>query len=190
MVGFVARVERTSNELTRALDRVAEMFGFAIGESKAKLPGRERLLETLIRIEELDRGLLGMRKKGVDFVDLGGKGKPRLTRDRAIEAYRQGATTEELLEAFQVSPALARSLPAFKAHVTMGSYEGNSQAAQPEALPPEDTESITRDEALEYLRAGFSPAEIAAALPGASLPKLRAWAAHLTMGTYGDRAAP
>lgn len=50
--------------------------------------------------------------------------------------------------------------------------------------PPRRKERISKDDAIELLRGGFSPVEIAECYRGFSPGQLRAFKAHLTMGTY------
>jgi hypothetical protein len=58
------------------------------------------------------------------------------------------------------------------------------KGSRPRRKPELEGTPLGREEALEWLNAGFTPAEIAEAFPGSNMRTIAAWAAHRTMGTY------
>jgi len=73
--------------------------------------------------------------------NLGSSYKPIIrTKNKLRELVAQGLSQEEIEDRFRISSGVARSLPAFVAHRTMGTYE---QEVEPEADPiPEPLEEI------------------------------------------------
>ena len=70
----------------------------------------------------------------------------------------------------------------------MGTYDegGARRSTSADPIPGAEAESTDalREEAFEFIDAGFSTAEVADALE-LKLGTVRAWLAHRTMGTYG-----
>ena len=126
MVGFVAVAERLSSEFMDALSSLNDAF--RVG-GRPKIAKQDTLIDIFDQLEKVDPGVF--KQSNPEFTDLGGKAKPRLNRKRAIDAFKEGATTDELFEKFNVSNKLRPSLPALRAHVTMGTYEGPKEKTRP-----------------------------------------------------------
>ncbi len=116
---------------------------------------------------------------------LGNASKPVLSKRRFIEELEAGASMEGIRHKYRGWDN--KPLAQWKAHHTMGTYT----LQMPEESPEDgDIDKITQDEALDFLKAGIPPEEIVGTFPTSfSLGQLRAFKAHLTMGTYQKRDA-
>ncbi len=123
-----------------------------------------------------------------DRLFLGNSSKPVLTKKRAIEEFRSGASVDELKERYRGWDA--KPLAQWKAHVTMGTYDSKKspkEAAEKEIEQGEvdSKNELTKEGAIEFLREGFPVDEIVQAYPNSfSAGQLRAFKAHITMGKY------
>lgn len=117
---------------------------------------------------------------------LGSSSRPVLTKQRAIEEFRAGATIEELREKYRASAD--KPLAQWKAHVTMGTYDENPIRVEEELVEhteDSDLEKITKEDAIDLLSSGIPVDEIHATYPTSfTLGQLRAYKAHIKMGTY------
>ena len=116
---------------------------------------------------------------------LGNAAKPVLSKKRFLAELELGASVESIQQKYRGWDN--KPLAQWKAHHTMGTYT----LQMPEESPEDgDIDKITQDEALDFLKAGIPPEEIVGTFPTSfSLGQLRAFKAHLTMGTYQKRDA-
>ncbi len=112
---------------------------------------------------------------------LGSSAKPVLTKDRAITEFKAGASVEEILSKYRYTDG--KPLAQWKAHVTMGTYD---QIPESDLVSDAAAEKISKEQALDLLNEGIPVDEIHAAWPTFTLGQLRAFKAHITMGTYPD----
>ena len=124
-------------------------------------------------------------------VFIGSSAKPVLSKRRAIEELKNGATIDEIQEKYRGGKNL--SLPQIKAHVSMGTYGptnvGRSVNQRIEEIVETDLESaedtevekITKEEMLDLLGSGIPPQEIFDSYPTSfSLMQLRGHKANIT----------
>jgi hypothetical protein len=114
---------------------------------------------------------------------LGNAAKPMITKARAIEEFTNGASVNEVKEKYRGWSR--RPLAQWKAHVTMGTYD-ETQAEQDDVDDIGDSGlTLPKEDAIDLIGAGIPIEEIHSAFPEAySLAQLRAFKAHVTMGTY------
>ena len=106
---------------------------------------------------------------------LGNSSRPVLTKGRAIEEFRNGATVDDLREKYRCTDT--KPLAQWKAHVTMGTYD--------DTVNGDHTDPISKEDALDLIASGIPVEEIVSAFPEPfSIGQLRAFKAHTTMGTY------
>ncbi len=114
---------------------------------------------------------------------LGNSSKPVLTKGRAIEEFKVGTTIESLKEKYR--GWTNKPLPQWKAHVTMHTYDTKQVLDEKE---DSDLEKITKEEVLDLLSSDIPADEIYDAFPTSfSIGQLRAYKAHLTMGSYNHK---
>ena len=80
-----------------------------------------------------------------------------------------------------------KPLAQWKAHVTMGTYDKVPKSEDEIVEYEEDSglEKITKEDAIDFLASGIPPQEIYEAYPTSfTQGQLRAFKAHITMGTY------
>jgi hypothetical protein len=121
----------------------------------------------------------------VQRVFLGSSAKPVLTKKRAIEEFRAGATVDQVRNKYM--SVNGKPLAAWKAHVTMGTYDPKltGEYVIVEDLEDRDIEKITKEEAIDFLSNGIPVDEIFDNWPTSfSKGQLRAFKAHIRMGTY------
>jgi len=130
-------------------------------------------------------------KKTVDFsnlperVFLGNSARPVLTKQRAIDEFRAGASVDDIKTKYR--GVNGKPLSQWKAHFTMGRY-GEKPIETDEVLVDKedsDLEIITREDAIDLLSSGIPAEEINSAYPTSfSMKQLRAYQAHITRGSY------
>ncbi|GEM_PF-4835784 len=124
---------------------------------------------------------------------LGSSYKPSLTKERAIAEFKEGATLDHLRTKYRNPQDFP--LAQWKAHVTMGTYDPKPSSLSPHSTiyaletnleaSSEPIEHITKSDAIDFLRLNIPPEEIFTIYPTSfTLGQLRAFKAHLTMGTY------
>ncbi len=117
---------------------------------------------------------LSRRKENRKY--LGNSAKPVLTKERAIEEFKAGAGVDDVISRYRCIGN--KPLAQWKAHVTMGSYDAIDDIG-------EDIDTLDRTDAIDLISSGIPVKEIYEAYPTSfSLPQLRAFKAHKTMGTY------
>jgi len=118
-------------------------------------------------------------KKEANRVFLGNSSKPVLSKKRAIEEFRKGATVDDIKK--QYRGWSKKPLSQWKAHVTMGTYD-----AKP--IEKDDSiEIISKGELLDLISSGIPTQEIYNAYPTSfSMVQLRAYQSHIKRGTYAD----
>ena len=116
---------------------------------------------------------------------LGSSAKPVLTKAKALEELDNGLTTDEIRAKYR-GPKL-KSLAAWKAWQTMRA-NGTKEPTLEETIETNgDVETITKEEAIDLLREGIPPKEIGEAYPNSfTAGQLRAFKAHITMGSYSE----
>ena len=98
------------------------------------------------------------------------------SKKRAIDEFRAGASVADIRSKYRAIGD--KPLAQWKAHVTMGTY------AEVKELDA-DVERITKPDAIELLSSGIPPREIYDCYPSSfSVGQLRAFKAHITMGSY------
>ncbi len=139
--------------------------------------------------------LFALDQKEQNRLFLGSSYKPSLTKERAIAEFKESATVDNLKTKYRNTQTLP--LAQWKAHVTMGTYNSTEPQIKPQptslskieplSIEPSDEliEHITKVDALDFLRLNIPPEEIFTIYPTSfTLGQLRAFKAHLTMGTY------
>ena len=133
-------------------------------------------------------------KRSVDFgnlperIFLGNSAKPVLTKQRAIEEFRAGSSVDEIKTKYR--GVNGKPLSQWRAHFTMGTYnERTVETEEKEEVvidsEDSDLEKITREDAIDLLSSGIPAEEINSAYPTSfTLRQLRAYQAHITMGSY------
>jgi len=135
-------------------------------------------------MEEVDE--IQRRKLGRTF--LGNSSKPVLTKQRAIEEFKAGATVEDVRSKYRAIGS--KPLSQWKAHVTMGTYDEKPIETDEPVVFEEDSDldKITKDEAIDLLVSGIPADEIHSAYPTSfSVRQLSSYKAHVTMGTYDKK---
>jgi len=129
------------------------------------------------------RSIKSLNEKRKNRLFLGSSSRPVLTKQRAIEEFKQGASVEDVLKKYRAIGE--KPLAQWKAHVTMGTYESKNEQLVEDNAEDADLEKITKEEAIELISSGIPVDEIIAAYPTSfSAGQLRAFKAHNTMGTY------
>ncbi|MEK6925034.1 MAG: hypothetical protein AABW71_02235 [Nanoarchaeota archaeon] len=148
--------------------------------SKSERPRLEKRIDRFAKLKSrATGGSLAQR------VFLGSSAKPVLTKQRAIEEFRGGATVDEVRAKYR--GVNGKPLAAWKAHVTMGTYDSKHAGEDVVVEDPEDitAEKITKEEAIDFLSNGIPVDEIFDSYPTSfSKGQLRAFKAHIRMGTY------
>ncbi|MEK6894489.1 MAG: hypothetical protein AABX10_03430, partial [Nanoarchaeota archaeon] len=136
-------------------------------KNKTKLEGVTRRLENhLDELQEVFGLDFSMQKiMGKERKFLGSSALPVLTKQRAIEEFRAGASVEDLKDRYR--GVNGKPLAQWKAHVTMGTYNDSPRSEEVivEDIEDADTEKITKEQAIEFLSNGIPPKEIADAYP-------------------------
>jgi hypothetical protein len=178
MTGFVGAVRRAPPRFADNLDRLAELFGVGKGPERFSPPSQLAVASTVSDVADADPGIFHL--PAPEYVDLGGKGKPRLTKKQAILHLANGATRQDLQRDFHIPKSLGRSLPALIAHQTMGTYSGKPREKVNRARATDSTGGLIKSRALELLDAGQTPKQVASAHPGSNVWVIRGWAAGRT----------
>ncbi len=114
---------------------------------------------------------------------LGNSSKPVLTKTRCIEAFQAGKDIEQIRSEFRGWTNMP--LAQWRAHHTMGTYNSGDNTTVEKEIEVQDNDRITAEEARDLLGSGIPIEEIIKAWPNSfSAGQLRAFKAHLTMGTY------
>src|SRR3989344_5163602 len=120
---------------------------------------------------------------------LGNSSKPVLSKRRAIEELREGKTVDEIREKYRGGDN--KPLAQWKAHAAMGTYGDSRETRSTEVVDTvEDTEDesiekIDKGTVIDLITSGIPLEEIVQAYPTSfTSGQLRAFKAHLTMGTY------
>lgn len=120
---------------------------------------------------------------------LGSSAKPILTKSKALEEFRQGLSIEEIKQKYR--SVENKPLAQWKAHMTMGTYDKDKRKKDEEVIEhceDSDLEKITKEDAIDFIESGIPIEEVHAAYPTSfSLGQLKAYKAHITMGTYRER---
>lgn len=174
MIGEIAFIHHPERYVVKARDLVSRL-----GYPKTRLTLPESNLE-------LFKELSGILKNYPSIPDeetheeaptfLGSSARPVLTKARAIEEFKAGASIEDIqrkYRGFENKP-----LAAWKAHVTMGTYN---------RIPEDngDIEKISKEEAIDLLKSGVPVEDIHETYPTSFTPnQLRAFKAWITMKKY------
>ncbi len=117
---------------------------------------------------------------------LGSSAKPILTKARAIYEMQAGLSDVEIAGKYR--GVNGKPLPQWRAHLTMGTYDAQPRVSEETIQEsPEDStiEKISKEEAIDLLASGIPVNEIADTYPTSfTQGQLRAFKAHITMGTY------
>lgn len=134
-----------------------------------------------IGLKKMREGIIVSQKP---IIFLGSSAKPVLTKARAIEEMRTGLSDDEIARKYR--GVNGKPLPQWRAHVTMGTYDTpKSEEIIQEAEEDKDLAKITKEEAIDLLGSGIPTDEIFDAYPTSfTKGQLRAFKAHITMGTY------
>jgi hypothetical protein len=180
MVGMVALM-RHPRKLKISADRLLKEVGYPHTFDLSRISDMfiPRLLGYLGEVKALDTPL---KTDWHEPIFLGSSAKPVLTKAKAIEEFKEGATIKDVRSKYR--GVKDKPLAAWLAHTTMGTYDEKVNVDEDEGV-----EIITKEEALELLMEGIPPKEIAAAYPKVdagnfTMGQLRAFKAHQTMGTY------
>lgn len=115
---------------------------------------------------------------------LGNSSKQILTQERFYTSLESGKNIEQIKNEY-------RGWNKKPLEVWRESYANGSYRNSPAALPQNEAEKVngefSKEDAIEFLAAGIPAEEIHAAWPELfSLQQLRAFKAHITMGTYAS----
>lgn len=182
MIGDVSFL-KYPEDFRRAAIRIGRILGLPSGNFRKpswnpqwfyeSLEGFVDKLAELYSRERLDK------LKAEDKVHfLGSSAKPLLTKAKAIDEFKNGASVSEIREKYR--GCNGKPLAQWKAHVTMRTYD-KGLSDEPET---ENTEKLSREDALLLIDAGIPLEEIVKAFPNETIGRLRAFKAHKTMGTY------
>lgn len=135
---------------------------------------RQRLVLTPEEVSDM------LHEKESNRIFLGNSAKPILTKQRAIEEFRQGATIDSIRGKYRLWEG--KPLAQWRAHFTMGTYD----QIPADQLPEDDTlERITKDDAINLLSSAIPPEEIFETYPTSfSIGQLRAFKAGVKRGAY------
>ncbi len=156
---------------------------FKLGDKKQLIALYKGLKKYAQEEEDLvkPQKVIEVADKSNNVVFLGNSSKPVLTKERAIEEFRNGATVDELKKRYRCWES--KPLSQWKAHLTMGTYDKKETVAEEDR----DIETITKEEAIDLMNSGIPVNEIFEAFPTSFSPaQLRAFKAHHTMGTYAE----
>ena len=193
MIGDIYFVShpRKLNEVER---EVTHLIGWP-GAFRCAHPAR--LYDTVMRLRSENRRFMDNRElaelsaKIQTREYLGSSAKPVLTKQRAIEEFQQGKSVDEVKARYRGWSE--KPLAQWKAHVTMGTYSQPIRTDEEVVEHQEDSnlEKISKEDAVELISSGIPVEEIHDAYPTSfTLGQLRAYKAHVTMGTYRDNSAP
>jgi hypothetical protein len=184
MIGsiFFASRPRYAYEASR---EVARLCGFP-NEFKIVDPaGLTKTYNKYIRLANTENEHLRdlyFADKAISVEFLGNSSKPVLSKKRFLEELESGSTMGEVKEKYR--GWIRMPLAQWKAHYTMGTY-GKTADLLIENTDDSSLEKITKDEAVDLLSSGIPVEEIYAAYPTSFTEgQLRAYKAHITMGTY------
>lgn len=162
---------------------IGRQLGFPSGQ--ATMPRDQRKFEELLeryfdKLSELytPERLEKLQTNQSKIHFLGSSAKPLLTKARAIEEFRNGASVNGIMEKYR--GCNNKPLAQWKAHVTMGTYDGDRL----DEVEAEETSKMSREDALVLIEAGIPLEEIVEAFPNETMSRLRAFKAHKTRGTY------
>lgn len=127
-------------------------------------------------------------KKIYNRLFLGNSSRPVLTKQRAIDEFKEGASVDEIKAKYR--GWTHKPLAQWKAHVTMGTYNSPVRVEQELIEHREDSnlEKITKEEAIDLISSGIPTKEIYETYPTSfSVGQLAAYKKHVTMGTYDKK---
>ncbi|MBX4195972.1 hypothetical protein KW805_00075 [Candidatus Pacearchaeota archaeon] len=184
MVGNVSflshnwRYDKAAKELARAIGFPNKMN---LKEDYQFLMACKKASDAMHSEGRSPEDIKNMMKKEKEIVFLGSSSRPVLSKQRFVEELENGMSLDQIKEKYRGWEN--KPLPQWKAHVTMGSYK--SKDLVEEADEDSDLEKITKEQAVDLLSSGIPAEEIHAAYPTSfSTQQLRAYKAHVTMGTY------
>ncbi len=176
--------------LVSASERLANSLGLASGRFSFRNKGE--FVDALDEYEKQASKFLPWELENKLYEDsnnrtfLGSSARPVLTKQKAIEEFKAGATVEDIKAKYR--GYADKPLAQWKAHVTMGTYDKKPLRVEDELVEHEedsDLEKITKEEAIDLLSSGIPIDEIRATYPTSfTIGQLRAYKAHISMGTY------
>jgi len=184
MLGEVIHVGRSYNVFSQ-LKKIAGLLGFP---NKLDISDKKRLRKEIIKFQIESEKFSVRSDEGVSRPRqfLGSSARPVLTKQKAIEEFKNGASVDEVREKYR--GVNGKPLAQWKAHVTMGTYGEKPIRVEEELAEHEedsDLEKITKEEAIDLLSSGIPLDEIERTYPTSfSKGQLKAFKAHITMGTY------
>ena len=184
MVGSIYFISR-SKSVEHAAQNTAFEIGFpgtfSIRDPKALRKEFNRYVEKEEPMAEYLSNLLGSEIV-VEF--LGNASRPILTKKKFLEELNRGNSIESIQEHYRGWSKMP--LTQWKAHHTMGTYEKKPESdIAVSEIQDYKIEKITKDQALDLMITGIPIDEIYETYPTSfSVGQLRAFKAHVTMGTY------
>ncbi len=176
-------------KVIEASKEVARAVGYP---NKFRHDNKDEIMKTLIAVRKASRRFYSDRNPEEvstaieNRTFLGSSARPVLTKQKAIEEFKSGSSVEDVREKYR--GVNGKPLAQWKAHVTMGTYGEKPIRVEDEIVEhteDSDLEKITKEEAIELIESGIPLEEIESAYPTSfSKGQLRAYKAHLTMGTY------
>src|SRR3989344_184790 len=185
MIGDIYFMERMP-QLSERSRNIRRMIGYPnrlILKNRTQLEGKIR--EVIPDLFNFTKLFLISADKARDRQFLGSSARPVLTKQRAIEEFRNGATVDEVRDKYR--GVNGKPLAQWKAHVTMGTYNPQVKSSDSEEEIIENTEDsdlekITKEQAIELLSTGIPPKEIFEAYPTSfTKGQLAAFKAWITM---------
>jgi hypothetical protein len=114
---------------------------------------------------------------------LGNSSRPVLSKKRYLEELGQNASDEAIKQKYRGWEN--KPLAQWKAHHTMGTYDGPVEPADSETAEGNESSGLSKEDAIMMLEEGIPIDEIVDAFPNSfTRGQLRAMKAHITMGTY------
>lgn len=184
MVGEIVLVRRPY-QFNASLDEIGRQLNFP---RSLEIRYPEGLLKALrATTDHYVRELLDKRLEGnypsEEVIFLGNASKPVLTKRRFIQELEAGKDSETIKSQYRGWGKMP--LAAWQAHYTMGTYQSRSMVEH--NGEDSDLEKISKEDAVDLLSSGYPPEEIHSAWPTSyTVGQLRAFKAHITMGTYSE----
>ncbi|MBT3865833.1 hypothetical protein HOF78_01880 [Candidatus Woesearchaeota archaeon] len=175
-------------EVVKAARNIAQATGFPKNLRVRNRSALSGLIRKYVKASGKFRGKKTLSKLKKEYAErefLGSSAKPVLTKAKALEELDDGLTTDQIREKYR-GPKL-KSLAAWKAWQTMRA-NGTKEPTLEETIETNgDIETITKEDAINLLSEGIPLKEIHEAYPTSFKPaQLRAFKAHITMGTYPE----
>ncbi len=180
MVGCIAHLEHPRYMLSLARDFV-KALGFPeqmqpknINKAKEALEKYYLFIYNISKEAQKSKFVVDKQINTVHF--LGSSAKPVLTKAKAIEEFRAGRSVADVKAKYR--GVNGKPLAAWKAHVTMGTYDEKPSVEEELVVYEEDSdlEIITEDEAKDFLASGIPVKEILESYPTSfSIHQLRAY---------------